>query len=208
MDAGMAAVAASVVTGVVSLAAIGGGLLTSRMNTKAMRQQALDQSVAEHAHWLRDRRADACLHFLQQATKTLLKLDEVEARVDVVRPDRDASTRARHDLHDSTRDVLYGGMTEDMAALDNTVAHIRLMVPSLVPAATDFQKTVQTYVQAVYGDMTHRLVPESVPQYVPLDMEAWNHSKDQLGDQLQLFTYAANAVLAELPRAAVRQPDL
>lgn len=204
----MAAVAASVVTGVVSLAAIGGGLLTSRMNTKAMRQQALDQSVAEHAHWLRDRRADACLRFLQQATKTLLKLDEVETRVDAVRPNRDASTRARHDLHDSIRDVLYGGMIEDMDALDNTVAHIRLMVPALVPAATDFQETVQAYVRAVYDDMTHRLVPKSVPQYEPLDMEAWNHSKDQLGDELRIFTYAANAVLAELPRAAVRQPDL
>ncbi|MFE9765062.1 hypothetical protein ACFYPC_11095 [Streptomyces sp. NPDC005808] len=163
--------------------------------------------MAEHAHWLRDRRA-ACLRFLQQATKTLLKLDEVETRVDAVRADRDASTRARHDLHDSTRDVLYGGTAEDMAALDNTVAHIRLMVPALVTAATDLQKSVQTYVQALYDYMTHRLVPESVPQYEPLDMEAWNHSRNELSDQLQGFTDAANAVLAELPRAAVRQLDL
>ncbi|MGX1513821.1 hypothetical protein RKD44_005109 [Streptomyces collinus] len=131
MGAGKAAVAASAVTAVVSLAAIGRGLLTFRMNTEAMQKQALDQSVAEHGHWLRCRRAETCLHFLQQ-------LDEVETRADAVQPDRDASTRTRLDLHDSTRDVLYGGMTEDMATPDNTISHIRLIVPALVSAANDF----------------------------------------------------------------------
>lgn len=65
MDAGWAAVTAAGIAALVSLVAVWGGYAVARLNVKGLRQQVQDQAATEHSHWLRDRRADACLRFME-----------------------------------------------------------------------------------------------------------------------------------------------
>lgn len=199
MDAGLAAVLAAGITAAVSLAAVWGGFLVARLNVKAMRQQIQDQAATEHAHWLRDRRADACLRYIEQGTSTLLALDAAEETADAATVPSGATMPQRHDLHDQTRDRLYNDLTGAMAALDTAVSEIRLVAPALVDAAKGFQVEVQDYVRAIARDLSIRMVPESRPGAEPLDGEVWEESRRQMEATLRHFTDSAATLLATVP---------
>ncbi|WP_432110291.1 hypothetical protein [Streptomyces sp. AA1529] len=57
------------------LAAIRGAKIGAMSSAEATRRQVQDQSMAEHSHWLRSKRADAYSEFLNQARRTEQAVD-------------------------------------------------------------------------------------------------------------------------------------
>ncbi|MCR8942030.1 hypothetical protein NW249_07840 [Streptomyces sp. OUCMDZ-4982] len=196
MDAGWAAVVAAGIAAIIS----GGGVVVgARMSTQGLRRQVQDQAATEHSHWLRDRRADACVRFLEQGAAALLVVDSAETSARNVSVPVGARSPERVALWEQARRELYGEVASSRSALSGKVAEIRLMAPRLAEAAANFEEEVLNYVEAVAEDLQHHFVPDSLPGYEYRDAEVWMRYREGLQTSLLHFADRAASVLAHPP---------
>ncbi|MFD3955970.1 MULTISPECIES: hypothetical protein [Streptomyces] len=194
----MDAKAAAGITALASLTAAWGGYAVAR--AKGQRCPAQHQVATEHANWLRDRQADACLHFMEQGALALLSMDESLTAAHGIASGRAASSGAPGgELWERARRQLQDDLAPARAALAAKVAEIRLMAPSLAEEAADFQQAVDEYVQDVAGEVQHLLLPDTQSEHDDVDGETWLNSRSRLDALLSAFAQSAGRLLATVP---------